>query len=308
MTMSKKLGAEFIGTFLLVLGGCGSAIFAAAALGTDRGEVGVGGVELRRAGVVNNGIGYLGVSLAFGLTVLCGAYALGHVSGGHFNPAVSVGLATAERFEWKDLPAYVVAQCLGRIAAVAVLWAIQTSRPGGFEIEQGSFASNAYGQENGRIFYDLPGAAIAEVVLTALFVIVILGITTKAAAKAQAAIGIGLMLTLIHLISIPITNTSVNPARSLGPALFEGARRWRSCGCSSSPRWSAGRSARWSGSSRPAVTTSRPASSRRSRPTRIGLAEKLSGGKWRATGWLFSEAPAEEITRRTRPRRAPSSL
>jgi len=105
---------------------------------------------------------------------------------------------------------------------VAVLWAIQTSRPGGFEIGQGAFASNAYGQENGRVFYDLPGAFIAEVVLTALFLIVILGVTTKAASKAQAAIGIGFMLTLIHLISIPITNTSVNPARSLGPALFEG--------------------------------------------------------------------------------------
>ncbi len=222
MLMSKKLGAEFIGTFLLVLGGCGSAIFAAAALGTTKGAVGVGGVALPAAGVVNNGIGYLGVSLAFGLTVLCGAYALGHVSGGHFNPAVSVGLATAKRFPWKDLPAYVIVQCAGAIAAVAVLWSIQTSRPGGFEIAQGSFASNAYGQENGRIFYDLTGAAIAEVVLTALFVIVILGITTKAASKAQAAIGIGLMLTLIHLISIPITNTSVNPARSLGPALFEG--------------------------------------------------------------------------------------
>ncbi len=144
------------------------------------------------------------------------------MSGGHFNPAVSVGLATAKRFAWADVPAYVVTQCLGAIGAVAVLWSIQTSRPGGFEITQGAFASNAYGQENGRIFYDLPGAAISEVVLTALFVIVILGVTTKAAAKAQAAIGIGLMLTLIHLISIPITNTSVNPARSLGPALFEG--------------------------------------------------------------------------------------
>lgn len=222
MIMSKKLGAEFLGTFLLVLGGCGSAIFAARALAPVKGRVGIGNVDIGVASISDFGIGYLGVSLAFGLTVLCGAYALGHVSGGHFNPAVSVGLAVAKRFDWKDLPAYVVAQCLGAIGAVAVLWAIQTSRPGGFEIAQGAFASNAYGQENGRIFYDLPGAAIAEVVLTALFVIVILGITTKAAAKAQAAIGIGLMLTLIHLISIPITNTSVNPARSLGPALFEG--------------------------------------------------------------------------------------
>jgi aquaporin Z len=219
---AQRWGAEFLGTFLLVLGGCGSAIFAAKALGTARNEVGVGGVQLDAAGIVNSGIGYLGVSLAFGLTVLCGAYALGHVSGGHFNPAVSVGLATAKRFDWKDLPAYVVFQCLGAITAVGCLWAIQTSRPGGFTVTQGAFASNAYGQENGRIFYDLPGAFLAEVVLTALFLIVILGVTTKAASKAQAAIGIGLMLTLIHLISIPITNTSVNPARSLGPALFEG--------------------------------------------------------------------------------------
>jgi aquaporin Z len=216
-----KWGAEFIGTFVLVLGGCGSAIFAAKALTTARNEIGVGGIQLDAAGIVNSGIGYLGVALAFGLTVVCSAYALGHVSGGHFNPAVSVGLATAKRFDWKDVPVYVVVQCLGAIAAVAVLWSIQSGRPGGFEIAQGSFASNAYGQENGRIFYDLPAAAVAEVVLTALFVIVILGVTTKAASKAQAALGIGLMLTLIHLISIPITNTSVNPARSLGPALFE---------------------------------------------------------------------------------------
>lgn len=220
--LARKLGAEFIGTFLLVLGGCGSAIFAARALAPTTGKVGIGGVDIGVTTVTDFGIGYLGVSFAFGLTVLCGAYALGHVSGGHFNPAVSFGLATAKRFDWKDLPAYVVAQCLGSIAAVAVLWAIQTSKPGGFTRGQGSFASNAFDQKNGRIFYDLPGAAIAEIVLTALFVIVILGITTKAASKAQAAIGIGLMLTLIHLISIPITNTSVNPARSLGPALFEG--------------------------------------------------------------------------------------
>jgi aquaporin Z len=222
MERATKWGAEFIGTFLLVLGGCGSAIFAAKALTPARNEVGVGGVELDAAGIVNSGIGYLGVSLAFGLTVVCGAYALGHVSGGHFNPAVSVGLAAVKRFDWKELPAYVVAQCLGAIGAVAVLWAVQSSRPGGFTITQGAFASNAYGQENGRIFYDLPGAFVAEVVLTALFLIVILGATTKAASKGMAALSIGLMLTLIHLISIPITNTSVNPARSLGPALFEG--------------------------------------------------------------------------------------
>lgn len=208
--LARKLGAEFLGTFLLVFGGCGSAVFAAKAITPVDG------------GPINLGIGYLGVALAFGLTVLCGVYAFGHVSGGHFNPAVSVGLATAGRFEWKELPAYVVSQCIGAIAAVGVIWAIQTSKPGGFERTQGAFASNAFRQYNGRIFYGIGGAAVAEIVATALFVIVILGITTKAASKAQAAIGIGLMLTLIHLVCIPITNTSVNPARSLGPAVFEG--------------------------------------------------------------------------------------
>ena len=204
---AQRWGAEFIGTFLLVFGGCGAAIFAAGEQPSTPG---------------NLGIGYLGVAFAFGLTVLCGAYALGHVSGGHFNPAVSVGLASVKRFEWQELPGYVIAQCLGAVAAVAVLWAIKTGQPGGgFTITQGAFASNAYGQENGRIFYGVGAAFIAEVVLTALFVIVILGATTKAASKTAAALTIGLALTLIHLISIPITNTSVNPARSLGPALFE---------------------------------------------------------------------------------------
>lgn len=220
--LAKKLGAEFIGTYLLVLGGCGSAVFAARALALNERGVEIGGVTVDFASVSDFGIGYLGVSLAFGLTVVCGAYALGHVSGGHFNPAVSVGLAVAKRFDWKDLPAYVVVQCVGAIAAVGTLWAILAGRPGGFEVTQGAFASNAYGQENGRFFYDLPAAFIAEVVLTALFVIVILGVTTKAASKGFAALAIGLMLALIHLISIPITNTSVNPARSLGPAVFEG--------------------------------------------------------------------------------------
>jgi aquaporin Z len=218
----KKLGAEFLGTFLLVLGGCGSAIFAAKALEGAKGEVGIGKLDVGVAGIVNSGIGYLGVSLAFGLTVVCGAYAFGHVSGGHFNPAVSIGLATAKRFAWKDVPAYAGTQCAGAIAAVAVLWAVQAGRPGGFEVGQGAFASNAYGQQNGRLFYDLPAAFVAEVVLTALFLMVILGVTTKASSKGMAGLAIGLMLTLIHLISIPITNTSVNPARSLGPAVFEG--------------------------------------------------------------------------------------
>jgi aquaporin Z len=220
--LAKRLGSEFLGTFLLVLGGCGSAVFAAKALSLNERGIKIGEATLDVASVTDFGIGYLGVSLAFGLTVVCGAYALGHVSGGHFNPAVSVGLAVARRFEWRDVPAYVVTQCVGAIAAVGVLWAVLSGRPGGFEITQGAFASNAYGQENGRFFYDLPAAFIAEVVLTALFLVVILGVTTRAASKGFAALSIGLMLALIHLISIPITNTSVNPARSLGPALFEG--------------------------------------------------------------------------------------
>jgi aquaporin Z len=222
MVDAKRLGAEFVGTFLLVLGGCGSAVFAAMALGVAEGGVGVGGTDLGAGGITDLGIGYLGVSLAFGLSVLCGVYALGHVSGGHFNPAVSFGLAVSGRFPWREVPVYLVAQAFGAIGAVAVMWAIQSGRPGGFEITQGAFASNAYGQENGRLFYDLPAAFIAEVVLTALFVLVILGVTSRAASKGFAGLAIGLMLTLVHLVSIPITNTSVNPARSLGPALFEG--------------------------------------------------------------------------------------
>jgi len=222
---AKKWGAEFLGTFILVFGGCGSAIFAAKALSNTTRGTDIGGATLRFPSITNLGIGYLGVSLAFGLTVVVGAYAFGHVSGGHFNPAVSFGLATAKRFEWKELPAYVVFQCLGAIVAVAALWGIQAGRPGGFSIGQGAFASNAYGQNvdgNGRFFFDLPSAALAEVLLTAVFVIIILGVTTKAASAGAAGLAIGLTLALIHLISIPITNTSVNPARSLGPALFEG--------------------------------------------------------------------------------------
>lgn len=221
----KKWGAEFLGTFILVFGGCGAAIFAAKALANTTRTVDVGGATLKVPNITNFGIGYLGVSLAFGLTVVVGAYAFGHVSGGHFNPAVSIGLATAKRFEWRETPGYIVSQCLGAIVAVAALWGAQAGRPGGFDITQGSFASNAYGQNvdgNGRFFYDLPSAAFAEVLLTALFVVIILGATTKAATAGAAGLAIGLTLALIHLISIPITNTSVNPARSLGPAVFEG--------------------------------------------------------------------------------------
>jgi len=222
---AKKWGAEFLGTFILVFGGCGSAIFAAKALANTTRNVDVAGASFKVPSITNFGIGYLGVSLAFGLTVVVGAYAFGHVSGGHFNPAVTFGVAAAKRFEWREVPGYIVSQCLGAIVAVAALWAIQAGRPGGFDVGQGSFASNAYGQNvdgNGRFFYDLSSAAVAEVVLTAVFVIIILGATTKAATAGAAGLAIGLTLALIHLISIPITNTSVNPARSLGPAIFEG--------------------------------------------------------------------------------------
>jgi aquaporin Z len=222
---AKKWGAEFLGTLLLVLGGCGSAIFAARALANTTRTTDIGGLTLKVPSITNFGIGYLGVSLAFGLTVVVGAYAFGHVSGGHFNPAVSIGLAAAKRFEWREVPGYVVAQLLGAVVAVLALWGIQAGRPGGFDISQGAFASNAYGQDvdgNGRFFYDLGSAAFAEVLLTALFVIIILGATTKMATAGAAGLAIGLTLALIHLISIPITNTSVNPARSFGPAVFEG--------------------------------------------------------------------------------------
>jgi aquaporin Z len=194
--MTRKLGAEFFGTFWLVFGGCGSAVLAAA--------------------FPQLGIGFTGVSLAFGLTVLTMAYAVGHISGGHFNPAVSVGLAVGGRFVWKDVPAYVVAQLVGAIAAAAVLYLIASGK-GGFAA--GGFASNGYGTLSPGA-YSMTAAFVAEVVLTAFFLIVILGATSAKAPAGFAPIAIGLALTLIHLISIPVTNTSVNPARSSGVALF----------------------------------------------------------------------------------------
>jgi aquaporin Z len=194
--MSRKLGAEFLGTFWLVFGGCGSAVLAAA--------------------FPQLGIGFTGVSLAFGLTVLTMAYAVGHISGGHFNPAVSVGLAVAGRFEWKDLPAYVAAQVVGALAAGAVLYFIASGK-GGFAA--GGFASNGYDALSPG-GYSMAAALAAEIVLTAFFLIVILGATSPQAPGGFAPIAIGLALTLIHLISIPVTNTSVNPARSTGVAVF----------------------------------------------------------------------------------------
>ena len=192
----KKLSAEFIGTFWLVFGGCGSAVLAAAFPGL--------------------GIGFVGVSLAFGLTVLTGAYALGPISGGHFNPAVSVGLVVGGRFRAAELPGYIVAQVLGAIAAAFVLYAIATGKPGA---EIGGFATNGFGEHSPGGF-GFKAALLTEVVLTAVFLIVILGATARHSAAGFGGLAIGLCLTLIHLISIPVTNTSVNPARSTGPALF----------------------------------------------------------------------------------------
>jgi len=200
MDLTKKLGAEFIGTFWLVLGGCGSAIFA--------------------AGLPGVGIGYLGVALAFGLTVLTMVYAIGSISGGHFNPAVSFGLWAGGRFPGKDLLLYIVVQVLGGILAAAVLYFVASGKAG-FELKTGSLASNGYG-EHSPGGYSYLAALVTEVVMTFIFVFVILGATDKRAPAGFAGIAIGLTLTLIHLISIPVTNTSVNPARSTGPALFEG--------------------------------------------------------------------------------------
>lgn len=195
----KKLFAEFFGTFWLVLGGCGSAVLAAA--------------------FPQLGIGFAGVALAFGLTLLTMAYTIGHISGCHINPAVSFGLATAGRFKWSELPGYVVAQVLGGIAAAGVLYGIASGKTG-FDVHAG-FASNGYGAHSPD-GYSLHAALLCEVVLTAFFLLIILGSTHERAPKGFAPIPIGLGLTLIHLISIPVTNTSVNPARSTAVAIFAG--------------------------------------------------------------------------------------
>ncbi|HZV39168.1 MAG TPA: aquaporin Z [Pseudoxanthomonas sp.] len=207
MALGKKLAAEFLGTFWLVLGGCGSAVLAA--------KFGGDGNPL--------GIGLLGVALAFGLTVLTGAYAFGHISGGHFNPAVSFGLWAGGRFSGKELLPYIVAQVLGAIAAAFILYHI-ASGAAGFAIDPtaaGAFATNGYDALSPG-GYSAAAAFLCEVVLTAFFLIVIMGSTHKNAPAGFAPIAIGLALTLIHLISIPVTNTSVNPARSTGVALMVG--------------------------------------------------------------------------------------
>ena len=196
MHPSKRIAAEFFGTFWLVFGGCGSAVLAAA--------------------FPQLGIGFVGVSLAFGLTVLTMAFAIGHISGCHLNPAVSIGLVVGKRFPLADLPGYVIAQVAGGIAGAATLYLIASGKPG---FVAGGFASNGYGDHSPG-GYSLLACFVAEVVLTAFFLLVILGSTDERAPKGFAPIAIGLGLTLIHLISIPVTNTSVNPARSTGVAIF----------------------------------------------------------------------------------------
>jgi len=197
--MKAKLAAEFIGTFWLVLGGCGSAVLA--------------------AGVPTLGIGFAGVSLAFGLTVLTGAYALGPISGGHFNPAVTLGLWAGGRFPASQVVSYIVSQVAGAIAAAGVLYLVASGKSG-FDLQAG-FASNGYAEHSPQ-GYSLGAALITEVVMTFMFLLVILGATHARASAGFGGLAIGLALTLIHLISIPVTNTSVNPARSTGPALFVG--------------------------------------------------------------------------------------
>jgi aquaporin Z len=199
MSLGKRATAEFLGTFWLVLGGCGSAVLAAA--------------------FPNVGIGLLGVSFAFGLTVVTMAYAIGHVSGCHLNPAVTVGLVAGKRFPTGELVPYVIAQVLGAIAGAGVLYVIASGKAG-FELS-GGFASNGYG-EHSPGGYSLGAALVCELVMTFVFLMVILGATDRRAPAGLAGLAIGLCLTLIHLISIPVTNTSVNPARSTGPAIFVG--------------------------------------------------------------------------------------
>jgi aquaporin Z len=194
----KKLLAEFIGTFWLVLGGCGSAVLAAAFPGL--------------------GIGFVGVAIAFGLTNLTMVYAIGHISGSHINPAVSVGLWAGGRFESKELAPYIIAQVLGGLLAAAILYLIASGKPG---FEMGSFAANGYG-EHSPGGYSMQSALICEIVMTFMFVLIVLGATHPRAPKGFAGIAIGLGLTLVHLTSIPVTNTSVNPARSTSQAIFAG--------------------------------------------------------------------------------------
>ena len=198
MNITRRLGAEFFGTFWLTFAGCGSAVLAAS--------------------FPDLGIGFAGVALAFGLTVLTMAYAVGHISGGHFNPAVTIGVWAGGRFKLADVPGYIAAQLAGAIAAAAVLYVIATGKP---DFDLGRFASNGYGDLSPGN-YNMVSCFVMEVVATFFFLFIILGATSKRAPAGFAPIPIGFALTIIHLVSIPVTNTSVNPARSTGPALFAG--------------------------------------------------------------------------------------
>ena len=194
--LPQRIAAEFFGTFWLVFGGCGAAVFAGAH------------------------IGFYGIALAFGLTVVTMAYAVGHISGGHFNPAISVGLAMGRRFDWREVPAYVVTQVAAAVVAAFSLWVMAHGRSG-FDSTTSGFATNGYGDRSPG-GYNLLSVMLIEVVMTAFFLYIILGATDTRAPKGFAPLAIGLSLTLIHLASIPVSNTSVNPARSTGPALFAG--------------------------------------------------------------------------------------
>jgi aquaporin Z len=207
--LTSRLGAEALGTFFLVFGGCGSAIFSAKFLAPS--VLGGQGIQV--------GVGFLGVALAFGLTLLTMAYAVGHVSGAHFNPAVTIGVAVAKRFPWRDVPTYVVSQVVGGLLAGLALWAI-ASGVSGFDAT-GNMAANGYGDHSPG-GYTLVAVLCAEAILTAFFLYVILGATDDRAPTGFAPIAIGLSLTLIHLVAIPISNTSVNPARSTAVAFFNG--------------------------------------------------------------------------------------
>jgi aquaporin Z len=199
----RKLVGETLGTFMLVFGGCGTAVFAAR--------------------FPEVGVGLLGVALAFGLTVLAGVYAIGPISGAHFNPAVSVGLACAGRFSWKEVPGYLAAQLIGAIIAAGFVYALATGQPGGYDAHVSGLAANGFGLHSPG-HYSLGACLFGEVIFTFIFVSVIAGATAKSASTAMAGLAIGLTLTLVHLVGIPLTNLSVNPARSTGPALF--VRGW----------------------------------------------------------------------------------
>ncbi len=197
----RKLAGEILGTFVLVFGGCGTAVLAAK--------------------FPSVGVGLLGVAFAFGLTVLAGVYAIGPISGAHFNPAVTVGLASAGRFEWREVPGYIAAQLIGATIAAGVVYALASGQPGGYDVHAMGLAANGFGAHSPGHF-SLGAGLLSEVVLTFIFVSVIVGATSRSATTAQAGIAIGLTLTLVHLVGIPVTNVSVNPARSTGPAIFVG--------------------------------------------------------------------------------------